>query len=116
MKVYTHPRCSTCKNALKFLREKDIEADVRDITVTPPSTQELRKMLSIVGGDVRKLVNTSGTLYRSMGLKEKLPSMTDSEALAMLGENGMLVRRPFVLDGDVGLVGFRIDEWKKTLG
>ena len=115
MKLYIHPRCSTCKKALKFLDEKNLNYTTVDITEHPPSKQELKKMLHHLNGNIRKLFNTSGQLYRELGLKDKLSSMNEEQALLLLTENGMLVKRPFLLTDDVGLVGFRLQAWQEAL-
>ncbi len=114
LKLYIHPRCSTCKKALIFLNGKKVAYKEIDITQTPPSKAELRQMLELSGKEVRGLFNTSGLQYRALNLKEELPGMSESKALDLLAENGMLVRRPFMIDKKVGLVGFRPKEWAKA--
>lgn len=109
MIVYIHPKCSTCQKALKLLNGKNIVT--KDITTTPPSISELKHMLKCYGGNIRKLFNTSGQLYREMGLTEKLNDMSEEEALDSLSKNGMLVKRPFLISKDVGLVGFNEGAW-----
>ena len=111
-KIYEYPKCGSCQKALKFLEQKKIPYEKTDITVNPPSAQELAQMLEYYGGDVRKLFNTSGLVYKELKLSEKLPSLSRKEALALLAENGRLVKRPFVLGGGWGLLGFREEEWK----
>lgn len=111
-KVYEYANCSTCKKALKFLDRKGIAYEKIDITSAPPSRRELEEMLRHVGS-VKKLFNTSGLVYKEMKLSEKLPDMSDKEALDLLAKNGRLVKRPFVLERDFGLVGFREEEWAK---
>jgi Spx/MgsR family transcriptional regulator len=108
MIVYIHPKCTTCKNAMKFLQSR--QCVVKDITTTPPSRAELERMLKFYNGNIRKLFNTSGQLYRELGLATK--TLSDDEALQMLSENGMLVKRPFLIGGDIGLVGFNEAAWK----
>ncbi len=115
MKYYYHPRCSTCQKAKAFLDAKDLEAHEIDITQKPPSKSELKSMLKYYDGEVRRLFNTSGMQYRELGLKDKLNSMTDKQALELLSKNGMLVKRPFLLFEGGGLVGFKQPEWKKAL-
>lgn len=111
-KVYEYAGCSTCRKALKFLDAKKIPYEKHDITSIPPSPAELKAMLKQVK-DVRKLFNTSGLVYKEMRLSEKLPGMSEKEALDLLAHNGRLVKRPFVLGSDFGLVGFKEEEWKK---
>lgn len=110
-KVYEYGGCSTCKKALKFLDAKKVAYEKVDITTVPPTPAELKAMLGHVK-DIRKLFNTSGLVYKEMKLSEKLPEMSEKEALGLLAQNGRLVKRPFVLGGDFGLVGFKEDEWK----
>ena len=84
-----------------------------DISQSPPSAAELKQMLASYEGDRRKLFNTSGMQYRELQLKDKLPQMSDAEAIELLSANGMLIKRPFLLDGSgQGLVGFKEDLWE----
>jgi arsenate reductase (glutaredoxin) len=117
MKVYTYKNCSTCQNAVKWLRRAAIEFEEIPIRETPPSLDELRAMLAAQKGDLRPLFNTSGQDYRSLGLKDKLPTMTPDAALALLHQNGNLVKRPFLIDTARGiyLTGFREEVWAKAL-
>lgn len=111
--IYVHPKCSTCKNALQFLKSrlKDDQYTVKDITTTPPSHAELEQMLYAYNGDIKKLFNTSGMHYRELGLSDKLPTVSEKEALNLLSENGMLVKRPFFLGKGIALVGFKEAAW-----
>ena len=111
-KVYEYAGCSTCRKALKFLDARKIPYEKHDITSIPPSPAELKAMLKQVK-EVRKLFNTSGLAYKEMRLSEKLPGMSEKEALDLLAHNGRLVKRPFVLGSDFGLVGFKEEEWKE---
>ncbi len=113
MKVYEYDKCSTCKNALKFLDAKKVSYKRMPIVETPPSLGELRKMLAAQKNEIKKLFNTSGQLYREFGISEKLPSMSDDEALELLSKHGKLIKRPFVIGDNVALLGFKEDEWKK---
>ena len=115
LKVYHYPKCSTCKNALKWLDAKGIEYTEEDIKAKPPTKAELKAMLAAYEGEVRRLFNTSGMDYRALGLKDKLPGMGEAEAFELLRSNGMLVKRPFVLGDGVGVVGFREKEWETKL-
>ncbi len=112
-KVYSYKKCSTCAKALKFLDKKKVSVDVVDITEQPPSKKELEVMLKNYDGELKKLFNTSGVAYRENKIKDKLPTMTKAQALAMLSKNGRLVKRPFVLKGASGLVGFKEAEWNQ---
>ena len=113
LRVYEYSNCSTCKSALKYLMLKKIAFEAIPIVDQPPTVAELKKMLAFYDGKISKLFNTSGVRYRELKLGEKLPSMSESEALTLLSKNGKLVKRPFVLGAGVGLVGFKEDEWKK---
>jgi len=110
-RVYGYEKCSTCRRALKFLDAR--KAPYRSISIVdqPPSAAELKAMLAFVG-ELRRLFNTSGAVYRELGLGEKLKTMSEHEALTLLSKNGRLVKRPFVLLKDRGLLGFKEDEWK----
>ena len=88
---------------------------VKAIRETPPDAAELKSALVSLGGDVRKLFNTSGMDYRELGMKDKLPAMTEPEILGLLSTNGNLVKRPLVIGNGVALTGFKPDVWKKTL-
>ncbi len=111
MIVYVYGKCSTCKTALLFLKKRGVTFIEKEITKTPPSIAELKQMLAYQNDNVRKLFNTSGLLYKEMQLKEKLPDLSLDEALALLHQHGMLVKRPFLLGDDFGLLGFKETEW-----
>jgi Spx/MgsR family transcriptional regulator len=115
MKVYLYEKCDGCRKAKKYLDSKKVAYEAVPIAERPPSRKELETMLARVG-DLKRLFNTSGKEYRSRGLSKKLPTMPKGEALALLAKNGMLVKRPFVLTGKTGLLGFKPDEWKKVFG
>ena len=114
--VYTYAKCSTCRDAVNWLRACRVELVEKPIYENPPTVPELRRMLAFQGGRLRRLFNTSGQVYRELGLGAKLPAMTEDEALALLAGNGRLVRRPFVLGGAFGLVGFDPDAWAAAFG
>lgn len=107
MTIYTLKTCDTCRKATKWLRENEIEFTEIPIRETPPSEAELRRALSDIGGDIRKLFNTSGQDYRALNLKVKLPSLSEDEAIALLASNGNLIKRPFLVDEHRTLVGFK---------
>ena len=115
-KVYAYSGCSTCKSAVKFLKDRKVAHEVLAIRETPPTKAELKRMLVVYEGNVRKLFNTSGQDYRALGLGEKLGSLSTDEALTLLSANGNLVKRPFVLTKDGGVVGFKADEWERLFG
>lgn len=117
MILYIYSKCSTCQQALRFLEKikgKD-SFTIKEITVTPPSLKELQQMLKFQNGNLKKLFNTSGQLYRELHLNEKLSDMTLDESLKLLTEHGMLVKRPFLLGENFGLTGFKEAEWLKYL-
>lgn len=115
MILYIYSKCSTCQHALKFLERKNISFVRKEIVETPPSVEELRTMLNYVGGNLKKIFNTSGQLYREMQLNEKLKSMPEEEAILLLSQHGMLVKRPFLLGSDFGLLGFKETEWSQKI-
>jgi arsenate reductase len=114
VRIYEYSKCSTCRNALKFLDRNDIAYEKVPIVETPPTKAELRKMLAAQGGKMKKLFNTSGEVYREMKISAKIVSMSEDEALELLASNGKLIKRPFVFAGETGLVGFKEDDWKKV--
>lgn len=109
--VYTYAKCSTCRDAVRWLRDQGIPFVEKPIYEQPPTVAELQRMLAQQGGNLRKLFNTSGIQYRERGLAAKLPAMTQPEALALLASDGRLVKRPFVLGDRIGLVGFDPVQW-----
>ncbi len=116
IKFYQYKNCGTCKKAKKFLDSHQISYEDIDITEQPPAISELQQMLAAYENKVRKLFNTSGQLYREFDIKNKLPTMTEQEALSLLHQHGKLIKRPFLIQGaQSGLVGFKEDEWQKAL-
>ena len=115
IRVYAYANCSTCRAALKFLAGQKIQATVVPIREQPPTKAELKRMLVALGGNLRRLFNTSGADYKQMNLKERLPTMTETEAFKLLTTHGNLVKRPFLLTKNCGAVGFDEAEWKKIL-
>jgi arsenate reductase len=113
--LYHYPRCSTCVKALKYLDQQKINYQAKDITLTPPSKSELKKMLSYLknnGMKINHLFNTSGVMYRELKIKDILPKMSESEAIELLSQNGKLIKRPFLLTKDQGLVGFKLENYQ----
>ena len=110
-----YPRCSTCKKAQKWLDENGLSYTYRDIKEDNPSLEELTTWYKKSGLDIRRFFNTSGQLYKSMSLKDKLPAMTVEEKLRLLSTDGMLVKRPILVYGDTVLVGFKENEWEEKL-
>lgn len=115
MKVYTYKNCGSCKKATKWLEAEGIAYEELPIRETPPSVAELRTMLGHQNGEIRKLFNTAGGDYRELNLKDKLPDMSEADALDLLSSRGNLVKRPFVLADAYGLVGFKEDVWAAAL-
>ena len=115
MLLICYPRCSTCKKAQKWLDEKGIAYTYRDIKEENPSFDELKAWVEKSGLDIKRFFNTSGLLYKSMALKDKLPTMSTEEKLTLLSSDGMLVKRPIVVTDDTVLVGFREQEWAEKL-
>lgn len=113
--VYTYAKCSTCRDASKWLRERGVNFVERPIYEQPPTIAELRRMLAFQDGNLRRLFNTSGIQYRERGLAEKLPVMSEADALALLASDGRLIKRPFLLGKNVGLVGFDRTKWAAAL-
>ncbi|PCJ56144.1 MAG: ArsC family transcriptional regulator [Planctomycetota bacterium] len=111
MKVYEYNRCSTCRKALKYLDDKGVDYKALDITEQAPSVAELKKMLKFYDGDIKRLFNTSGVQYRELKMKDKIKTIKKDDALKLLSGNGKLVKRPFLIDKDFGIVGFKEDEW-----
>lgn len=111
-----YERCTTCKRAKAWLIDRGIAFTERPIKEEHPSLEELRQWYQRSGLPLKKFFNTSGLLYKSMELKDKLPTMTEEEQLQLLATDGMLVKRPMVILEDKVLVGFRENEWAEVLG
>lgn len=110
-----YPKCTTCKKAQKWLNENNIEYTLRDIKEDNPNIEELAKWYKISGMPLKKLFNTSGLLYKSMELKNKLPNMTEEQMLELLSTDGMLVKRPLLVCDDFVLIGFNESVWAGKL-
>lgn len=110
-----YPKCSTCQKAKKWLDDHRIAYTERHIVEEHPSFEELTEWYKKSGLPLKKFFNTSGLLYKEMRLKDKLPTMSEEEQLKILAENGMLVKRPLLVDGEKVLTGFREAEWEATL-
>lgn len=115
MEFICYPKCSTCQKAKKWLDENKIAYTERHIVEANPSAEELKTWYERSGLPLKKFFNTSGMLYKEMKLKDKLPEMSEEEQIKLLATNGMLVKRPLVVDGDKVLVGFKEVEWKEKL-
>lgn len=113
--IFIHyPKCGTCRKARKWLDDNGISYEARDIKEENPTACELKEWYGKSGLPMRKFFNTSGALYREMGLKDKLGTMSDDEMVELLATNGMLVKRPIAVDGEKVLVGFKESEWEET--
>ena len=116
MTFICYERCGTCKKAKAWLEEKGVAYDLRPIKEANPSYEELKEWHQRSGLPLRKFFNTSGLLYKSMELKDKLPNMTEEEMLRLLATDGLLVKRPLLIGDGFVLVGFREAEWIDKLG
>lgn len=110
-----YPKCSTCKKAKKWLDEKQIPYTDRHIVEENPTYEELKEWYQKSGMTLKKFFNTSGLLYKELQLKDKLKDMSEEEQLKLLSTNGMLVKRPLVVDGETVLAGFKESEWEEKL-
>ncbi len=115
LKVYCYSRCTTCQKALKWLDDHWIAYTVADIRADHPDEEPLRALWRRSGLPLKRFFNTSGIPYRELGLAQKLPSMSEDEQLALLATDGMLVKRPLLVDDEFVLTGFREAEWAEKL-
>jgi arsenate reductase (glutaredoxin) len=119
MKVYEYKNCSTCQKALKYLDAQGVKYERMPIVDTPPSLGELKQMLEYIkrdGGTFKNLFNTSGVQYRELKISDRLKAgLSEADALKLLARNGKLIKRPFVLAGKSGAVGFKQDVWAKLI-
>ena len=115
MLVLVYKKCSTCQKALKWLKEHNVEYEERPIVEKNPTYKELEAWHVKSNLPLKKFFNTSGLLYKDMGLKDKLADMSEKEQLQLLAGNGMLVKRPLVVGEDFVLAGFKEKEWEEKL-
>ena len=108
-----YPKCTTCQKAQKWLDERGIAYDLRDIKLENPTREELEAWWQESGLPLKRFFNTSGQLYKAMDLKNKLPAMSEEEQLALLATDGMLVKRPILVGEQFVKVGFREKEWEE---
>ena len=110
-----YPKCSTCQKAKKWLEANDVEFVSRHIVEENPKADELVFWIKRSGLPVKKFFNTSGMKYKELGLKDKLPTMSPEEQFVLLASDGMLVKRPLLIDDDTVLVGFKEEQWAEAL-
>ena len=110
-----YPKCSTCKRAKKWLDEHQVSYEERHIVEDNPKAEELKKWIAKSGLPIKRFFNTSGMKYRDLGLKDRLPEMTEEEQIELLATDGMLVKRPLVIGDDFVLVGFKEEQWGNTI-
>ena len=115
MKFICYPKCSTCQKAQKWLDDNGIAYELRDIKTENPTYEELAAWYALSGQPLKKFFNTSGLLYKSLNLKEKLHDMSEDEQLKLLATDGMLVKRPLLVSDDFVLIGFKAPEWEAGL-
>lgn len=108
-----YPKCTTCKKAKAYLDDRGANYEERHIVEDHPSYEELKKWYEMSDYPLKRFFNTSGMRYREMGLKDKLPDMSEEEQLQLLATDGMLVKRPILIDGDRVRVGFKEKEWNE---
>lgn len=115
MKFICYPRCSTCKKAKAWLDDKGFEYEERDIREDNPKEKELSEWIKLSGLPVKRFFNTSGILYKSMGLSERLPEMDEAGQIKLLASDGMLIKRPLLIGDGFVMVGFKESEWESKL-
>ena len=115
LKFICYPKCTTCQKAKKWLDDNNIDYELRDIKEDNPTFEELSKWYKMSGLPLKKFFNTSGLLYKSLELKDRLSAMPEEEQLKLLATDGMLVKRPLLIGKDFVLVGFREKEWNEKL-
>lgn len=115
MLVLVYRKCSTCQKALKWLEDNHIEFEERPIKEQNPTYEELKAWHQMSGLPLKKFFNTSGLIYKDLGLKDKLPTMSEEEQLQLLATDGMLVKRPLVIGDGYVLTGFKEKEWEEKM-
>lgn len=115
LKFICYPKCTTCQKAKKWLDDNKIEYEQRDIKENNPTFEELSEWFKMSGLPLKKFFNTSGLLYKSMELKNKLPDMSEEEQLTLLSTDGMLVKRPILIGENFVLIGFKEKEWSEKI-
>lgn len=114
LKVYHYAKCSTCRNAIKWLRNEEHELELIAINEQPPSKNEIRNLIAKSGLESKKFFNVSGEVYKSLGLKDKLAGLNEEERAELLASNGMLIKRPVVTDGETVTLGFKPELYEQS--
>ena len=115
IKVYCYSKCTTCKKALKWLDDNNVKYELIDIKENNPDEATIKKYYEKSGFALKKFFNTSGMIYRDLGLSKKLPDMSEEEQIKLLASDGMLVKRPLLVSGNLVLTGFKEVEWAENL-
>ena len=115
MEFIEYSKCSTCKKAKKFLIDNNIAFDDREIKENIPTYKEINNWIKKYNIDINKLFNTSGLVYKSLNLKDKIKTMSDDEKIKLLSSNGMLIKRPLLINNNYMLIGFKENIWKEYL-
>lgn len=115
MELIGYSKCSTCKNAIKWLEKSNIDFKFREIKETVPTVEELNNWVNKFNIPIKKMFNTSGLKYKDLNLKEKLNSMSDEDKIKLLSSDGMLIKRPILISDNKILIGFKEKEWESLL-
>ncbi|MBQ0138793.1 MAG: arsenate reductase family protein [Kurthia sp.] len=114
--VYHYPKCTTCRKALAWFKEEEIDVVAKDIVTETPTAEELKAIYTVAGAPLKKFFNTSGLKYRELGLKDRLAEMSEEEQFKLLASDGMLIKRPLTFDGKSATFGFKesefVENWK----
>lgn len=114
--VYQYPKCSTCRNAVKWLQNNGHELELHHIVEEPPTAEQLAELVDKSGLELKKFFNTSGEVYKELKLKDRLANMSQKEQLTLLASNGKLIKRPVVTDGQRVTLGFKADQYGEVWG
>ncbi|WP_028973634.1 arsenate reductase family protein [Spirochaeta cellobiosiphila] len=114
-KVYVYSKCNTCRNALKWLKEKGLNAELINIDSNPPTINEIRKYHIMSGKPLKSFFNTSGMVYRELNLKGRIDQLDEEELYKLLSSNGMLIKRPLLIFDNKILIGFKEKQWETIL-
>ncbi|MCJ8013346.1 arsenate reductase family protein [Paenibacillus sp. KQZ6P-2] len=116
LQVYQYPKCGTCRSAVKWLQAHGHELELHHIMEEPPKPEVLANLVKLSGLPLKKFFNTSGEVYKELGLKDKLSSIDEEEQIKLLSSNGKLIKRPLVTDGSKVTVGFKEDLYESAWG